>query len=312
MPSTLNKLPESSSFAEDLQQASVQKNSEEAELRRAQEIAELERMYALEEKKNQDRHQRVEQIKSAAKEVAKKKAKDVLVKQGERMAARGLASVAASSFPVWGPILGVILAVLGSIALIIVVVVSVQSYCQEGGVKGYTVKAASKAAGFLGYADLCKEMNFENVQIASNAANTSFAQPNDPTALTDADARTLLASAGIPVNAFEPQTSLKGIKRMVLAEIISLANACSTLPDKNTCKVIVTGGTELTGGHAAGPCSHLSGNKIDIDDNVEINNYIYSKFTRSGTRSDGAALYTSPGGVVYALESTHWDIVVGC
>lgn len=73
------------------------------------------------------------------------------------------------------------------------------------------------------------------------------------------------------------------------------------------CKVIVTGGTEK--GHSSGTYSHRNGYKTDISTKIScVNNYITRKFAKAGKRSDGAALYKSPAGNVYAREGSHWDI----
>ncbi|MFF2960626.1 hypothetical protein ACFVT1_17315 [Streptomyces sp. NPDC057963] len=73
------------------------------------------------------------------------------------------------------------------------------------------------------------------------------------------------------------------------------------------CQVVITGGTEV--GHTPGTYSHRNGYKTDISTKVPcVNNYIKRKFAKAGKRSDGAALYKSPAGNVYANEGSHWDI----
>lgn len=152
--------------------------------------------------------------------------------------------------------------------------------------------------------------------------------------ITDAEARGQLQTANICnypeawsrsdcVNHPEPQTSLKGIYQAVLTEVTSFKNACDAWTESSgPCNVGVTGGTETTGGHADGACSHVSGDKVDILNTASVNNYILAKdsagnyvnFTSIGFRSDGTALYKNKTtGVTYAEESTHWDIGgVGC
>lgn len=39
-----------------------------------------------------------------------------------------------------------------------------------------------------------------------------------------------------------------------------------------------------------------------------MNTYITKKYKKTGTRGDGATLYKSPAGNVYAKEGNHWDI----
>jgi len=118
---------------------------------------------------------------------------------------------------------------------------------------------------------------------------------------TNAEARSTLATAGVGVNAQEPQTSLEGMNQSTVNEVIRLRQACG-------CDVTVTGGTE-SGHSTSGTYNHASGSKVDLRVNANLNNYIASNYTSSGTRSDGATLYTN-GSIVYAREGDHWDITV--
>ncbi|MFE0699488.1 peptidoglycan-binding protein [Streptomyces sp. NPDC058872] len=72
------------------------------------------------------------------------------------------------------------------------------------------------------------------------------------------------------------------------------------------CALNITGGTET--GHASGTYSHWNGYKLDFGLSSCLSNYITGTFPRTGTRGDGAALYTAPSGNVYARESSHWDV----
>ncbi|MFG3007922.1 hypothetical protein [Streptomyces calvus] len=72
------------------------------------------------------------------------------------------------------------------------------------------------------------------------------------------------------------------------------------------CKVNITGGTET--GHAGGTYSHWNGYKVDITPTTCVNRYIKREFTYIGKRGDGAAMYRSSAGNVYANEGNHWDI----
>lgn len=80
-----------------------------------------------------------------------------------------------------------------------------------------------------------------------------------------------------------------------------------TLKRSSGCAILITGGTET--GHASGTYSHGTGYKVDISLSTCANGYITGTFPRTGTRSDGAALYTSAAGNVYAKEGNHWDIL---
>jgi hypothetical protein len=80
-----------------------------------------------------------------------------------------------------------------------------------------------------------------------------------------------------------------------------------TLKSASGCAINVTGGTET--GHASGTYSHWNGYKLDISLYSCVGNYITGTFTYIGQRSDGAALYRSGAGNIYARESNHWDIL---
>lgn len=119
---------------------------------------------------------------------------------------------------------------------------------------------------------------------------------------TNTEARSALTAAGVSVNAQEPQTSLEGMNQSTVNEVIRLRQACG-------CSVTVTGGTE-SGHSTSGTYNHANGSKVDLRVNSDLNNYIASNYTPSGTRSsDGATLYTN-GSIVYAREGDHWDITV--
>jgi hypothetical protein len=73
------------------------------------------------------------------------------------------------------------------------------------------------------------------------------------------------------------------------------------------CPVVITGGTEA--GHAAGAYSHWNGYKVDISPTACVGNFITSRYVYAGRRGDGAPMYQSPSGAVYARESNHWDVL---
>ncbi|MFS2291738.1 MAG: hypothetical protein FWJ90_03410 [Actinomadura sp.] len=71
------------------------------------------------------------------------------------------------------------------------------------------------------------------------------------------------------------------------------------------CDIVVTGGTER--GHASGPRSHWNGYKADIAPNRCVDGAV-ERYPFTGVRGDGARLYRSPDGVLFAREKDHWDI----
>ncbi len=137
--------------------------------------------------------------------------------------------------------------------------------------------------------------------------------------VTDADARTQLANAGICVWDSVTQqcrtgpvadpgaTSLQNVRQETLNVALDMKKACPT------CDIKITGGTE-SGPHVGGDQSHGTGYKIDIDDTPSVNQYIESTWLPSGTRGDGAPQYTQTTGVgpakqttLCAKEGDHWD-----
>ncbi len=96
-------------------------------------------------------------------------------------------------------------------------------------------------------------------------------------------------------------TSFEQINSGTVDGIISFRKATG-------CAINITGGTET--GHASGTYSHWNGYKVDINPRTCVDNYIYAHYNFIGYRSgDGAPQYQSPGGNIYARESTHWDIL---
>jgi hypothetical protein len=237
----------------------------------------------------------------ATKEYAQKAASRAVRRYGMKVAGKaaaryGIIPILTATFPVWGTIL----AVLAAAMFVIIVLVA---GCNQGGLTGLGLNLASKAAGLFG-TDVCKSLTFNGGTSGGAGATTSFGGK-----LTDAEARAQFTAAGVGWNALQPQTSFEGIFQATVTEVVQLKNDCTA--KMGSCNVIVTGGTES--GHAAGVCSHGNGYKFDVGLNTNLSNYIKTTFTPSGTRSDGAALYTKPGGsAIYALEGNHWDVAVGC
>lgn len=95
-------------------------------------------------------------------------------------------------------------------------------------------------------------------------------------------------------------TSLEAVRSATLNEVIALKRASG-------CPVMVTGGTEA--GHAPGFYSHQHGYKLDITHNACVDRFITGRYPYRGIRRDGATLYKSPDGTVFADEIDHWDIL---
>ena len=105
--------------------------------------------------------------------------------------------------------------------------------------------------------------------------------------------------SGVPyTNVSGGCTSLDGVKTSTIEGAIQLKRDCN-------CTIQITGGTEL--GHASGPASHASGNKLDFRPNSTMDQYIQNNYTDIGLRSDGARQYRAPNGTIYAREGDHWD-----
>ncbi|MGW2021824.1 hypothetical protein [Streptomyces decoyicus] len=79
-----------------------------------------------------------------------------------------------------------------------------------------------------------------------------------------------------------------------------------TFKRASRCAVTITGGTET--GHASGRYSHWNGYKVDISPTGCVTRYIKHTYRYAGKRGDGAPMYKSPTGNIYARESSHWDI----
>jgi hypothetical protein len=74
------------------------------------------------------------------------------------------------------------------------------------------------------------------------------------------------------------------------------------------CPITITGGTER--GHADGPRGHGTGYKLDIAPSRCVDAAI-RRYPYEGVRGDGARLYRSPDGTLFARERDHWDITFG-
>lgn len=85
------------------------------------------------------------------------------------------------------------------------------------------------------------------------------------------------------------------------------AQGAVTLKKASGCALNITGGTET--GHASGTYSHWNGYKLDFGLNTCVSNYVTGTFAYIGVRSDGAPMYQSGSGNIYAKEGSHWDVL---
>ena len=128
------------------------------------------------------------------------------------------------------------------------------------------------------------------------------------TKLTDAQAASQLSAVGIGRSSSGGCTD-RYTSTCTSFEQINQAtvDGIKTFKRISGCAITITGGTET--GHSSGTYSHWNGYKVDVPLTSCIGGYITSHYAYAGTRGDGAALYKSPSGNVYARESNHWDIL---
>ncbi|MDH6708827.1 peptidoglycan hydrolase-like protein with peptidoglycan-binding domain [Kitasatospora sp. MAA19] len=126
--------------------------------------------------------------------------------------------------------------------------------------------------------------------------------------LSQSQAASMLSSAGITWSSSggcsdrnnSSCTSFDGLRRASADGAVALKHAVGS------CPLNITGGTET--GHASGTYSHGNGYKLDFGMMSCLTNYITGNFAHSGTRADGADLWTAPSGNIYANEGSHWDV----
>ncbi|MCW2737135.1 hypothetical protein [Nocardioides sp.] len=144
--------------------------------------------------------------------------------------------------------------------------------------------------------------------IASFVAVIGLASPSHAvTRLTDAQAASQLSASGISRVSSGGCTNRNGSTCTSYDQINQdTVTGIKTFRSVSGCAITITGGTET--GHASGTYSHWNGYKVDVSPTTCVSSYITSHYAYSGTRSDGAALYTAPSGNAYAREGSHWDI----
>lgn len=129
----------------------------------------------------------------------------------------------------------------------------------------------------------------------------------DPAKLSHADAAArvravginIVSSGGCTTRTKSNCTSLDQINSATIDGVITLRRASG-------CAITITGGTET--GHASGTYSHWTGYKVDVAITACVTSYVRKNFAYQGLRGDGAPLYKSAAGNLYANEGNHWDI----
>lgn len=165
---------------------------------------------------------------------------------------------------------------------------------------GFILGALSSAAGGF--------FSFENgnIEIHCTAEPTGVRDvaddlDTDAGDLSHEDVRAQFIDARVQI---KPGAHLDGVRQRVVNEVVDLKQDCD-------CTVVVTEGTG--GSHAEGTYSHANGYKVDLRssrEGEELTRYVIENYEPIGTRSDGANMWQSPRGAIYALESDHWDVVV--
>jgi len=125
--------------------------------------------------------------------------------------------------------------------------------------------------------------------------------------LSNSDALNRIRSAGIGISSSGGCHDRNNGRCTSLDQVNSgTIDGITTLKRASGCPITITGGTEV--GHAGGAMSHYNGYKVDISLNSCIDGYITRSFANAGRRGDGAQMYRSSAGNVYAKEGNHWDI----
>lgn len=134
--------------------------------------------------------------------------------------------------------------------------------------------------------------------------------------VSDAEIKAFLKQYGVTV---ETGKIITGLSQAVQSEIVNLKRDCSQ------CNVRVTSSTEGT--HAAGECSHASGDKVDLQMDANLTSYIEKTFVPIQDRNDNfngqivkvKQWKNNTSGAIYAKEDKkstanwtgpHWDVAV--
>lgn len=129
----------------------------------------------------------------------------------------------------------------------------------------------------------------------------------DPAKLSHSEAASMIRSAGISVYSSGGCSDRNRSNCTSFEQInATTVNGVITLKRASGCSITITGGTET--GHASGTYSHWNGYKVDVGMTSCVTNYVHRNFAYQGKRGDGAPLYKSSAGNLYADEGSHWDI----
>ncbi|WP_372729858.1 hypothetical protein [Nocardioides sp.] len=135
----------------------------------------------------------------------------------------------------------------------------------------------------------------------------TFGLAGSASAVSQASAASQFSAAGITwsssgncTNRYNSTcTSFEGIRQATI-------DGAKTLKSASGCALNITGGTET--GHASGTYSHWNGYKLDFSRTTCLTNWVTTRYTYIGTRSDGAKQYQAASGNIYADEGNHWDV----
>jgi hypothetical protein len=312
----------------DVEEELLEEQQRAEELERQSQQERLEVLRQKEEEIKQRGQAGRQNLSTQARGAAGQAAKQYVKSAAKTYAKEAAASTVAATSGIWGPILGILAIIALVVGLGIFILITITANCNAGGLTGFGARWGSWGASFLPGVpvDICAQLTItQNTQAAQQQAPGPITPP--PLGkLTDAQARAQLAEANIKINAPQPRTSLEGINQATITEIIGTAKACDTwarstarAPNTaalgNACNVFVTGGTESGVHNDVGKCTHISGQKVDVGLNGTLNTFIMTSGFAHETniRGDKARQFVSNSSLsVYALESTHWDISVGC
>lgn len=157
------------------------------------------------------------------------------------------------------------------------------------------------------------DLSIEKQDLAPSGLNRTVITPPDGSVggtgggsgtgsgLSEQDVRRQLSDAGVGI--VTPYAA--GLQQKTIDMLKNLKASCGS-----DCEVVLTSGT--AGVHNAGACSHANGWKVDLRVTDSLSDFITTNYQSAGVRSDGAKLYKTSGGTIFARESNHWDVAVQC